>query len=182
MNDRDHSNSEHSSSASPTSPHVHEGDGDTQRGADRRVRIHIDRHPYDSPNPTTGEALYRLGNVPHNHTLYREVQGNAEDEAVSNNNHAVRVRQDEHFYSAEAHEKGHAIIVNGRPKTVRQSKLAFVQVVALAFDPVPTGDNWEFTVTYRNGPHANPQGTLVEGGTVRIKKGMIFNVTATDKS
>ena len=27
------------------------------------VRIHIDQKPYESPNPTTGEALYKLGHV-----------------------------------------------------------------------------------------------------------------------
>ena len=27
------------------------------------VRIHIDQKPYESPNPTTGTALYRLGHV-----------------------------------------------------------------------------------------------------------------------
>lgn len=27
------------------------------------VRVHIDQKPYESPNPTTGEALYKLGHV-----------------------------------------------------------------------------------------------------------------------
>lgn len=31
---------------------------------DREVRIHIDRQPHESPNPTTGAALYALGKVP----------------------------------------------------------------------------------------------------------------------
>jgi len=26
-----------------------------------QARIHIDQKPYESPNPTTGEALYKLG-------------------------------------------------------------------------------------------------------------------------
>ena len=29
----------------------------------QEVRIHIDQHHYESPNPTTGAALYALGNV-----------------------------------------------------------------------------------------------------------------------
>jgi hypothetical protein len=29
-----------------------------------------------------------------------------------------------------------------------------------------------FTITYRHGPHANPQGTLIEGGGVKVKDGM----------
>ena len=29
----------------------------------RTVRIHIDEHRYESPNPTTGAALYQLGHI-----------------------------------------------------------------------------------------------------------------------
>jgi hypothetical protein len=54
--------------------------------------------------------------------------------------------------------------------------------VALAFEPVPTGPYIMFTITYRHGPHANPEGNLLEGGTVKVKDGMIFNVTPTNKS
>lgn len=54
--------------------------------------------------------------------------------------------------------------------------------MALAFENPPTGPNIVFTITYRRGHGDKPEGTLVEGGTVRIKDGMIFNVTATDKS
>ena len=56
------------------------------------------------------------------------------------------------------------------------------QLVALAFDTPPTGENIVFTITYRRGHGDKPEGSLVEGETVKIKKGMIFNVTATDKS
>jgi hypothetical protein len=156
--------------------------GNRRHPIGQTARVHIDRQRYESPNPTTGRDLYRLGHVPHDHVLYREVHGDREDQLVPIDDTAIRLRQDEHFYSAEHHERGHAIIVNGRPKTVHQAKLSYTQVIALAFDPVPTGPNWEFTVTYRNGPRFNPQGTLVDGGVVRIRKGMIFNVTATDKS
>ena len=74
------------------------------------------------------------------------------------------------------------IFVNGREKTVTTRKLTFAEVVALAFDPIPSGPYVCITVTYRRGHGHKPEGSLVEGETVRIKKGMIFNVTATDKS
>ena len=74
------------------------------------------------------------------------------------------------------------ITVNARQKTVAEKKLSFMEVVALAFNPVPTGDNWVFTVTYYNGPKKNSEGSMVKGDKVKIKKGMVFNVTATDKS
>lgn len=142
------------------------------------VRIHINRAPFESPNPTTGSALYKLGGVGSHQELFREVGGDEEDQAVAHDESPLHLHEDEHFYS----EKDFSIIVNGRKKTVTQKTLTFDQVVALAFDNRPSGENIVFTVTYRNGPKKNSEGTLLEGATVKIKDGMIFNVTATDKS
>ena len=82
----------------------------------------------------------------------------------------------------QGHRKEFDIIVNGRKKEITTKELSFDEIVALAFNPVPSGPNIMFTITYRHGPAANPQGNLLEGGTVKLKDGMIFNVTATDKS
>jgi hypothetical protein len=146
------------------------------------VRIHIDEHRHESPNPTTGEALYKLGNVAAGLVLYREVTGDREDNVIPNGLETVHLKEDEHFHSGPPEKKEITIIVNGRKKEVDTRELSFDQVVALAFNPVPTGPNIMFTITYRHGPHVNPHGNLLEGGTVRIKDGMIFNVTQTDKS
>lgn len=80
------------------------------------------------------------------------------------------------------HKEEFKIIVNGREKVVTVKELSFDEIVALAFSPVPSGPNVMFTVTYRHGPHENPEGTLTEGHSVKIKDGMIFNVIQTDKS
>ncbi len=74
------------------------------------------------------------------------------------------------------------IIVNGREKVVTTKELSFEQLVALAFDDIPTGENICFTITFRKGQGNKPEGTLVEDDSIKIKNGMIFNVTATDKS
>jgi len=74
------------------------------------------------------------------------------------------------------------IIVNGQKKTVAKRALSFSEIVALAFETPPAGQNVIFTVTYRKGPEPKPAGTLIPGESVHIKEGMIFNVTATDKS
>lgn len=80
-------------------------------------------------------------------------------------------------------DKTITIIVNGREKEVpKKDKLTFDELVALAFDPVPTGEFICFTITYRKGHGNKPEGTLAEGESVKPKDGMIFNVTATDKS
>lgn len=82
----------------------------------------------------------------------------------------------------EDHEKQFTIFVNGRAKVVTGKELSYAQVVALAFDNPPSGENVSFTITYRKGEGNKPEGTLVEGETVKIKEGMIFNVTTTNKS
>lgn len=74
------------------------------------------------------------------------------------------------------------IVVNGRTKTVTKKDLTFDEVVHLAFDPAPTGPNVLFTITYRRGEGNKPEGTLVQGETLKVKEGMIIHVTATDKS
>jgi hypothetical protein len=74
------------------------------------------------------------------------------------------------------------IIVNGRPKEVTEKVMSFEEIVALAFSNPPSGPNTVFTVTYRRGEGNKPEGSLVAEETVKIKDGMIFNVTATDKS
>jgi len=72
--------------------------------------------------------------------------------------------------------------VNARPKEVADDEQSFNQIVALAFNPVPTGPNIVFTISYRKGPKENPEGTMTPGQTVEIKDGMVFDATATDKS
>jgi hypothetical protein len=145
-----------------------------------QVRIHINQHSYESPNPTTGAALYMLGTVAAGLELYREVTGDREDREIENGPDVVHLKEDEHFHSGPPKE--FAIIVNGRKKEITTKTLSFDQLVALAFNPVPVGPNVMFTITYRKGPHKNSKGTLTEGATVKIKDGMIFDVTETTKS
>ncbi|MHB0886811.1 MAG: multiubiquitin domain-containing protein [Bacillota bacterium] len=74
------------------------------------------------------------------------------------------------------------IYVNARQQSVTKGELTFNEIVALAFDVPPTGQNVVFTITFRRGDGNKPEGTLVEGETVKVKDEMVFNVTATDKS
>jgi len=90
--------------------------------------------------------------------------------------------QHENKQEEKDHKKECRIIVNGREKIVTSKELSFSEVVALAFDNPPTGENIVFTITYRRGEGNKPEGSMVEGDVVKVKDGMIFNVTATDKS
>lgn len=74
------------------------------------------------------------------------------------------------------------IIVNGQEHEFPKTDITYDEVVALAFPNPPTGPYIEISVTYRRGHGQKPEGTLLPGGEVKVKDGMIFNVTATDKS
>lgn len=146
--------------------------------AAHEVRVHIDREPYKSPNPTTGEALYHLGHVAGHRELFREVGGDREDELVLRDATVVHLKEDEHFYS----QKAVTLLINGEPYEVTETSISFDEVVKLAYPVPPPGQCIEFTVTYRNGPPSNPKGTLTVGHSVKIKNKMKFDVTPTDRS
>lgn len=74
------------------------------------------------------------------------------------------------------------IVVNGTQKTVHKDDFTFNEIVKLAFENPPYGENTLFSVTYRRGHGNKPEGILAPGESVKVKDGMIFDVTATDKS
>jgi hypothetical protein len=78
--------------------------------------------------------------------------------------------------------RGATIVINARERTVTDKELTFEQLVALAFPSAPTGENVLFTVSYRRGHGDKPEGSLLAGETIKIKDGMVFVVSATDKS
>lgn len=73
------------------------------------------------------------------------------------------------------------IVVNATRYIVAAGSISFDAVVALAY-PTPPGPDPEYTVQYRKGPSADPKRSLLQGHDVEVREGMIFNVTATDKS
>lgn len=77
-------------------------------------------------------------------------------------------------------DKTTTIIVNTRKKEVEGKEVGYDRIIGLAFENPPTGEFIEITVAYRKGPGRD--GTLQPGQAVKIKEGMIFDVTATDKS
>jgi Multiubiquitin len=88
---------------------------------------------------------------------------------------------------ANAREQDHkstvTIFLNGRARHLpKDTLITFEQVVALAFENPPTGDGVQFTIQYTRGPSGHNSGTLLEGQTVKIKEGMEFDVTPTNRS
>ena len=145
--------------------------------ANHEVRVHINREPYHSTNPTTGEALYVLGSIPKNEKLYRETDGDKEDEAVSRDAAHVHLTEDAHFYSEEVF----SIFVNGDDHDVEEKNISYAQVVDLYLGSGGKSSN-EYLVKYSHGPMENPSGTLAPGQKVKVKDGMRFRVAGTGES
>jgi hypothetical protein len=82
---------------------------------------------------------------------------------------------------APGQNKSYQIIINGRRKTFDGKKITFSKLINLAFGESPQ-PNVAYTITYKRGVSDNSEGDLVEGDDVRVKEGMVFNVTPTDKS
>ncbi len=74
------------------------------------------------------------------------------------------------------------IIINGTAKSVEKERMSFEEIVALAYETPPTGDGVQFTIQYTKGQSDKPKGTLVEGQSVKVKEGMEFDVTPTNRS
>lgn len=146
------------------------------------TRIHIDEHLYESPNPTTGAALYLLGKVHPSFELFKEVDGNREDVAIPNDGQSIDLRRDEHFHSGKSVETVFQIFVNAEQKEVAKKILTFEEIVAIAFPNPPTGPNVVFTVVFKKAVAPTHEGSLLAGSKVEIRNGTIFSVTHTDKS
>lgn len=74
------------------------------------------------------------------------------------------------------------IIINGTPKVVEKERLSFDEIVTLAFETPPTGEGVDFTIHYTKGHSDKPKGTLPKGQSVKVKEGMEFDVTPTNRS
>ena len=85
----------------------------------------------------------------------------------------------ERFYTSR---KSITVIVNATEYQVREPALTFLSVVKLPFPDAVPSETRIYTVTYKRSPASNPEGSLVDGGTVQLKNRMVFNVTFTDKS
>lgn len=81
---------------------------------------------------------------------------------------------------APGQNKVHKIIVNTRPKEFEGQKIAYEEVVQLAYPGEQPSGMTVFTVTYAN-PHGH-DGSLVSGEVVHVTEGMVFNVVKANRS
>jgi len=91
-------------------------------------------------------------------------------------------KPDENTGNPPGQNKEFTIVVNGRATKFAGREITFDQVVVLAFGSVSTDPNVTYSITYKRGEGHKPEGTMTKGDVVKVKEGMIFNVTPTNKS
>ena len=74
------------------------------------------------------------------------------------------------------------IFINGEEKEVTKEKISYEEVIRLAFGHYEDNDSINYTVIYFKGNNEKPNGFLLKGQVVMVKKGMRINVTRTNKS
>jgi Multiubiquitin len=87
-----------------------------------------------------------------------------------------------HGNRLHGHPRVVLIIVNTREKKWDKPEISYEDVVVLAFGKYDPDPNVVYTITYSKGPEHHRQGSLIKGQAVKVKTGMIFNVTRTNKS
>ena len=74
------------------------------------------------------------------------------------------------------------IFVNGEEKIVKKDKISYEKVIELAFGHYEDNETINYSVIYFKGNNDKPNGFLLKGQVVMVKKGMRINVTRTNKS
>lgn len=83
---------------------------------------------------------------------------------------------------SQKEKKEVTIIVNGTPHEVEKDEITYAEVVTLAFPDFPQHPEINYSVKYKRGQGNKPEGILSPGQTVKVKDGMIFDVSATGQS
>lgn len=76
------------------------------------------------------------------------------------------------------------VVINGRQVLLDRPDVTFEDLVGLAFPgaDLVSASSRALTVTYRQGPPDRPEGSLLSQEAIRVRRGEVFNVSATNKS
>ena len=74
------------------------------------------------------------------------------------------------------------IYIRGRKYEVQDEKISYEKVVDLGYPDGKQGPDFEYDVTWKDGPKDMLEGVLKAGEHVEVVEGMRFDVKFTDKS
>lgn len=147
----------------------------------RRYEAYVDETAvyFDNSDPTGEDLLHAIGKNSKDYALTQILPGVDDVFIASQQRVDLKKLGIERFTAVIKGEV--TIFVNTIDHKVHGFEISFEEVVQLAYS-APASPEKTYTVKYRNGTPNRPEGSLVAGGKVRIKEGMIFNVTRTNKS
>ena len=79
-------------------------------------------------------------------------------------------------------QKDTLIYIRGRKYEFKGEKISYKEVVDFAYPDGKHGPDYEYDVTWKDGPKDESDGILKEGETIQVVEGMKFDVKFTDKS
>lgn len=88
----------------------------------------------------------------------------------------------ERIYSREIRAKPVTIVVEGTKHPWPKPTITYAEVVTLEVPDYAQHPEITYSVRYKNGPGGKPSGTLAPGASVKVKDGMVFNVSETGQS
>ena len=145
------------------------------------IRVNQDNFVIKKGTITGREILALAHENPEEYTLYQHFHHGKINEVQPNDHVDLTAPGVEHFTTKEKQVEV-IIIVNAREKTWTKKTISYEEVVILAFGAISPDPNVVYTVTYSRGHESKPNGSLAIGQSVKVKKGMKFNVTPTNKS
>lgn len=150
--------------------------------SDRSFRFTLNGHQLSWGFPTiSGSALYTLAKPSNEEAIFLDVRGGQDRLIEPCDTVELADSGVERFYTAPRPPQTYEIIVNGRARTVTGSIVTYEQIVQLAF-PGGHDCNTAYDMTYQKAASHPAAGELGPGGSVKVKKGTVFNVTPTTKS
>lgn len=88
----------------------------------------------------------------------------------------------EHFYTQKKSVISIEIIVEGTPHLWHKNEISYDEVVTLEVPDYASHPEITYSVKYKKGPGIKPEGILTKGAIVKVKTGMVFNVSETGQS
>ncbi|WP_062762032.1 multiubiquitin domain-containing protein [Falsirhodobacter sp. alg1] len=149
--------------------------------SDRLFSFTLNERAWEWGDETISEdELRRYGEVPHDHDIVLDGQHDtviARGAVVS-----LAGKNAEQFITRPVPPREVTIVINGRKRTVPAGMITYDTVVSLAFPDAAPNPDIIYTVGFRHGGPAQPEGSLVAGQSVQVHEGMIFGATPTNRS
>lgn len=146
----------------------------------KTVHIHVDKQQFESPDPTTGAALYALAQIPAGVQLFKDAHSHDPDVPIANDATPVDLKNGDHFHTGHPHQKGTEIFVNTDPVIWEKPQISYDELVRLAFPAGPFDGNVRYSITWTK-PDGH-EGGLLKGEHMKVVEGIRFDVRNTDKS